>query len=339
MIYSDRILGEVTIDEPVIRDLLQSKPIQRLKKVTMAGFSVFLAENHPLMRFNPWFTRFEHSVGVYLLLRRYGATLEEQVAGLLHDVSHTAFSHIVDHVFGREMQHDYHEHIFQEVLLSSEIPDILGKYGLDISYIIDLGRFGLLEREIPDICVDRIDYFTRSMLDTIITRRWILERLEDITVFNDRLVFKNIRGARSFAHKYLEANEILYCNALQATIYYKIAEILRLALEKGVIGEKDFLSDDFTLYNKLCSDKELRDLIKLLNKVRIVEDNENYDLWVKSKVRYVDPHILVDNKLFRLSEIDSNFREKLGKFIKHRSQGFKVRVIYSGNSGSSPRCI
>ena len=39
---------------------------------------------------------FEHSLGVYLLLRRLGADRREQVAGLLHDISHTAFSHAVD---------------------------------------------------------------------------------------------------------------------------------------------------------------------------------------------------------------------------------------------------
>ena len=44
-------------------------------------------------------TRYEHSVGVMLLARRVGGGLREQVAALLHDVSHTAFSHVIDHVF------------------------------------------------------------------------------------------------------------------------------------------------------------------------------------------------------------------------------------------------
>jgi len=50
-------------------------------------------------------TRFDHSVGVMLLIRKLGAgsspasaLLKEQVAALLHDVSHTAFSHVIDYV-------------------------------------------------------------------------------------------------------------------------------------------------------------------------------------------------------------------------------------------------
>ncbi|MCD6458829.1 MAG: hypothetical protein J7K82_08300 [Thermoproteales archaeon] len=53
-----------------------------------------------------------------------------------------------------------------------------------------------------------------------------MKELDSITVFKNRLVFKNVIDARIFAYKYLEANEKLYCNALQATLYYKIAEIL-----------------------------------------------------------------------------------------------------------------
>ena len=328
MIYNDRIFGKVMIREPVIIKLLKSKPMQRLKKITMCGFSVFLSRGHPLMKFNPWFTRFEHSIGVFLLLKRYEASLKEQIAGLLHDISHTAFSHIIDHVFGREMWHDYHEGLFRKVLLSSEIPNILENYGYDINTVTDIKNFGLLEREIPDICADRIDYFFRSMLNTIITKKWIMKELNSITVFKNRLVFKNVRDARIFAYKYLEANEKLYCNALQATLYYKIAEILKLALEKNIITENDLLSDDFVLYRKLYSNNELRRYIKLIDRVRVIEDNEDFEIYVKSKVRYVDPLVLVNDELHRLSELDSKFKEKLTEFIKNYSYGFRVRIIY-----------
>jgi len=113
----------------------------------MCGFSLFLDQDHPFMIYNPWFNRFEHSVGVYLLLRKYRASLQEQVAGLLHDISHTAFSHIIDYVFGRETTHDDHEKFYKEILSSSEILAILDKYGLDINAIADLEKFNLLEKE------------------------------------------------------------------------------------------------------------------------------------------------------------------------------------------------
>ena len=40
----------------------------------------------------PSYTRFEHSLGVYALLKKYRASRAEQIAGLLHDVSHSLFT-------------------------------------------------------------------------------------------------------------------------------------------------------------------------------------------------------------------------------------------------------
>ena len=66
-------------------------------------------------------TRFEHSLGVFALLRRLRAPRREQVAGLLHDISHTAFSHAVDFVFTSEEQ-DHHEQLKPLML---ERPDVV----------------------------------------------------------------------------------------------------------------------------------------------------------------------------------------------------------------------
>ena len=35
-----------------------------------------------------------------MLLAKKGASLTEQIAGLIHDVSHTVFSHVIDRVVG-----------------------------------------------------------------------------------------------------------------------------------------------------------------------------------------------------------------------------------------------
>ena len=64
MFYEDKIYGTVEIDEQVVLDIINSPTMQRLKGIDMAGY------------FHPYFpggqhSRFEHSVGVYLLLKRF----------------------------------------------------------------------------------------------------------------------------------------------------------------------------------------------------------------------------------------------------------------------------
>lgn len=84
MTVFDKIYGREDIKEPVLQELLKTEPVLRLK-----GISQFGMPN----RYYPFkgFSRYEHSVGVMLLLGRLGASVEEQVAGLLHDVSHLRF--------------------------------------------------------------------------------------------------------------------------------------------------------------------------------------------------------------------------------------------------------
>ncbi len=97
MDYKDRVYGRTEIFEPIILELLASPALQRLKGVDqfgyLPGYAIVPAGGFP----GGPVSRFEHSVGVYLLLRKYGAPLEEQIAGLLHDVSHAVFSHSIDY--------------------------------------------------------------------------------------------------------------------------------------------------------------------------------------------------------------------------------------------------
>ncbi|HDJ96706.1 MAG TPA: HD domain-containing protein [Candidatus Aenigmarchaeota archaeon] len=295
----------------------------------MAGHSLFLTPNHPFNKFNPMFNRFEHSVGVYLLLRKFNTSLEERIAGLLHDVSHTAFSHIADFVYGRETKHDFHEKFYKKILIESEIPEILERHGIDVRSVMEVENFGILEREIPDICADRIDYFFRSMINAIITKDWIKRVLMFLRAFNNRLVFTNVNAAREFAEKFMEANERFYCNALQATVYHKIAELIKLAMQKSMITESDLFTTDYEVYRKLksCKDHEILKMLREIPRIRVVENKSDYDLHVKSKVRYVDPFILQGEELVRLSEISIDYKLKLEDFKRKYSEGFYVKII------------
>ncbi|MBT2713840.1 HD domain-containing protein [Pseudomonas sp. ISL-88] len=81
----DNIYDDYLIDD-ILEELIFSNPVQRLKGVYQGGASYFVNEKWNV-------TRYKHSIGVMLLIKKLGGSLEKQIAGLLHDVSHTAFSH------------------------------------------------------------------------------------------------------------------------------------------------------------------------------------------------------------------------------------------------------
>ncbi|MDA1571060.1 HD domain-containing protein, partial [Bacillus cereus] len=155
MIISDVLYGEFEVD-PVVEELIVSKSVQRLKGIHQTGASYLINEEWNV-------TRFDHSVGVMLLIKKLGGSVEEQIAGLLHDVSHTAFSHVIDYVFDNKNE-SYHEEIFSAVVKNSEIPAILAKYGYNYEEILlDDSKWTLLERSAPELCADRVDYTLRDM--------------------------------------------------------------------------------------------------------------------------------------------------------------------------------
>src|SRR5262245_37777798 len=100
MHYTDPIYGEVNITEPVLAVLLDTAVMQRLKGIMQHGISGLIGLTTPI-------TRYEHSLGAMLLVQRLGGSLAEQIAALLHDTSHTAFSHVIDYVVDGHHEQSY----------------------------------------------------------------------------------------------------------------------------------------------------------------------------------------------------------------------------------------
>ena len=85
--------------------------MQRLKSIHQYGVGYYTTHTEE-------YNRFDHSVGVFVVLKKKGAKLDEQIAGLLHDVSHTVFSHVGDWVFGKEYQEDDYQSTIHRLYLA-----------------------------------------------------------------------------------------------------------------------------------------------------------------------------------------------------------------------------
>jgi len=123
MILKDRIYGSFNISSPLIAALIESKPFQRLKNISQMGppTTFYHIKNY---------SRYEHSIGVFLLLKHLGASDNEQIAGLLHDVSHTTFSHVIDWVVGTGKNENYQDDQHFNFIKKTEIVRILKMNGL-----------------------------------------------------------------------------------------------------------------------------------------------------------------------------------------------------------------
>jgi len=244
MRWSDRVYGDATVDDPQILALIGCPTFGRLRGIRQAGPSALAFPFKTV-------TRFEHSLGVYLLLGRLGAGPKERVAGLLHDVSHTAFSHAVDFVFASEEQ-DHHEGLKPEFLRRPDLAAALASMDYEPDDFFDDSVFPLLERPLPGLCADRLDYFFRDSLACGVTTPEQVDRfLGHLVVVDATIAFDDAAVAREVAERFGVMNRDWWASPTEAYIYNEFADALREAFRVGLLHREDLLADDAHVLDRL----------------------------------------------------------------------------------------
>lgn len=315
MKYKDLVYGDVIIKEPLVLELIKSPSLQRLKGINQAGYRP-LWINPQVRAKDIESSRFRHSVGVYLLLKKFNASFEEQIAGLIHDVSHATFSHCIDYVLssGSEKEQNHQDNIFQKFILKSEIPTILRKYNLNPDHFFEDSNFPLKENKLPDLCADRIDYSLRdSLIHEVLTRKEVDFFLDNLSVIDSQWVFKNIKSAKKFANFFNKINTSHYCGLQSAVMFRVVGDYLKHSIEKGYINEDDFYSTDKQVLDKikkcLSKDEKLKFLYNRLNrKVEVRNNPTNFQAHIFCKSRVVDPLCIDGGKIKRVSDIDHSWK-------------------------------
>ena len=123
-------------------------------------------------------TRFEHSLGVMHIASMAGVSLQSKgmmtnndlknlrLAALLHDIGHGPFSHLFEEVLQRKKKKS-HEQIGKEIILKTEIGDILTKNGFDKKLIHNLavgeGKLQFMNEIVSGaLSADMMDYLLRD---------------------------------------------------------------------------------------------------------------------------------------------------------------------------------
>lgn len=331
MVYEDRIYGKIKIEEPVILELIESKPLQRLKNIDQAGYPPLYYNPRSIPISELAHTRFEHSLGVYCLLNKFGASLKEQIAGLIHDVSHSAFSHCIDYVLdaGSEKEHDHQDNIFENFVKNSEIPEILRKYNIDIDFILDKYNFPLLEKSLPDLCADRIDYSLRTaVIFKEINSEDLKYFLDDLITKENGWVFKDLEGAQKYAELFFKLNTFYFAGLMSAGMFRTVGDTLKYALEKGYILESDLYTTDVEVLDKINKYLDKDEKLKLFwermnNRVKFQNNPQNYNAHAFCKSRVVDPSFKENGKIQKVSELDSRWREIVEKEMRPKEYFIK----------------
>lgn len=329
MKIKDIVYGEQDIDDDVLVELINSGTFQRLKGVCQQG-----VPREYIRKDQPDFSRYDHCIGVMLILKRLDASVEEQVAGLLHDVSHTAFSHLIDYVFGGGDKEDYQDSIHYTFFGNgTELSKILERHGLDPEKVSELEQYGLLEREQPELCADRFDYTMRywaSVKDLDCVKLC----LDSVIANNGFMVFGSQEVAKEFAVRHtIWQPEWKGWGGTQFDMklrWYLFGEALRIAIEKGIVDKADFLKTDSYIVErmKLAKNPKIEQIFGVLQgPLEFTTTDKNPKVVLKSKFRYVDPMFMESGETRRLSDTDSEFVDDIEAHRKLNKIGIQLESI------------
>ena len=199
-VFRDPIYGYIHVYDQLIWDLIQTKEVQRLRRIKQLGgtYMVFHTAEH---------SRFSHSLGVYEMARKIiralmhrGTILSEEErllvlsAALLHDLGHGPFSHSFESVFGVR-----HELFTEKIIIgNTEVNRVLESYckgfATKVRDVINKSYPNPLIVSIisSQLDADRLDYLLRDAYFTGASYGEIdVDRiLRTMRVVNNKIVYK-----------------------------------------------------------------------------------------------------------------------------------------------------
>ncbi|MBY8909225.1 HD domain-containing protein [Salinicoccus roseus] len=168
-VFKDPVHRYIHVRDQVIWDLIKTKEFQRLRRIKQLGtlYLAFHSAEH---------SRFNHSLGVYEIVRRMVVNFQEfeewnnddrllaLAAALLHDLGHGPFSHCFETIFDTD-----HEEFTRKIILgNTEVNEVLKRvsvdFPLEVAKVIDKTHENKLVISMisSQIDADRMDYLQRD---------------------------------------------------------------------------------------------------------------------------------------------------------------------------------
>ena len=212
-IINDPVYGFITIDEPLIFDLIAHPYYQRLRRIHQMAFAelVYPGAVH---------SRLHHSLGAYHLMcnalselknKNINITPEEESAAkaaiLLHDIGHGPYSHALEHILIPGVSHES-----MSILIMHHLDKLFGgRLQLAIKIFTNQYEKPFLHQLVSgQLDVDRMDYLSRDSFFTGVSEGVIgYDRiLKMLTVHKGELMVEE--KAIYSIEKFLVARRLMY---------------------------------------------------------------------------------------------------------------------------------
>lgn len=302
--------------------------MQRLKGISM----ISACEHTKLVPFKFFHTRYEHSIGVALIVWNFTKDKKQTIAGLYHDIATPAFSHVVDYIHGDyETQESTEEYTEKIIRKSKEIMDLLDRDSISIYEIKDYHLYPIADNDSPRLSADRLEY---TLSDGLVTQdAFSLEAIDriykDLTILKnengeDEIGFKNLKNAEEYIERATKLWHLFSGNNENGIIMQFWTDILKKMAEERFITEEDLYDySEQQIVEKIrnCTDKKILKAFEIFSNSEKIERSETeikdkYCISVKAKKRYTNPLVQINGNAIRI-DIASEKGKRIIEDIKN----------------------
>ncbi len=212
-IINDPVHGFITIEHPLLLDIVSHPWFQRLRRIRQLGLThlVYPGAQH---------TRFQHSMGaMYLMsmavdtLQRKGhdITNDEKISAmaaiLLHDIGHSPFSHVLEHSIVHGISHE----AVSDIIMRRINQQMGGRLDLAIDIFNNSYHKRFLNQLVSgQLDMDRLDYLKRDSFFTGVSEGVIgSDRIIKMLNLSHGEVVVEAKGIYSI-EKFLVARRLMY---------------------------------------------------------------------------------------------------------------------------------
>lgn len=295
-----------------------------------------------------YYSRFDHSLGVALIIWHFTHDKAQTLAGLFHDVSTPVFSHVSDFRKGDALTQTATEEPNSTLIKGDrELARLLAADGLTASQVCDYHLYPVADNEIPCLSADRLEYMYPSgmALDGSWTYEEISRTYNDIKILKDgegrpELGFKTLEIAEEYTRHFCLTGHILQLNENKLCLHL-LGQIMNLATEEGILQEEDFMTlSEAEIIKKIDDDMagspEFRSLYTTFRSMTQVIHSQSelaghFCVNLRVKQRYINPLVqLADGSCRRLSELSPAGAKIISDFLSWKDSPWGA-VKLSGN--------
>lgn len=281
-----------------LREFAATPPVLRLKAVGMNCGCEYTS--FPRFRNLKPYSRFDHSVGVALIIWHFTGSMEQTLAGLFHDITTPVFAHVVDFLHGDHLRQESTEAGVAECIASStEICGLLQHYGISIDQISDYHRYPIADNDAPALAADRLEYTMGNLWN------YGFADLDQIrSAYHDLAIGMNESGREEIMFSTPETAVWFTRSALKNAYVYvadedrfamqALADLLHWAMERNVIYYEDLWTTEHTVISRLQTDPDCKarwdEFCKYAHLLQSAQKpDQGYWVRIGAKKRWIDP--------------------------------------------------